>query len=69
MLVAKERMCKHKSYVKTIVFFIIANKFNVQFQLYQDKDNFVQVSFISGCHSLTPLLANYPSLSFCRASN
>ena len=29
----------------------------------QDKDNSVQVSFKSGCHSLTPVLANFPSLS------
>ena len=34
--------------------------------LYQDKDNSVQVSFISGCHRLTPILAKYHSLSFCR---
>ena len=29
----------------------------------QDKDNSVQVSFKSGCHSLTPVLASFPSLS------
>ena len=28
-----------------------------------DKDNSVQVSFKSGCHSLTPVFANFPSLS------
>ena len=31
--------------------------------LLQDKDNYVQVSFKSGWHSLTPVLANFPSLS------
>ena len=32
--------------------------FNVQFTPYQDKDNFVLVSFISGCLRLKPVLAN-----------
>ena len=29
----------------------------------QDKNNSVQFSFKSGCHSLTPVLANFHSLS------
>ena len=33
--------------------------------LFQDKDNSVQVPFITGCHSLTLVLANFPNLSFC----
>ena len=43
--------------------FISSNKLNVQLMFLQDKDNSVQVSFKSGCHSLTPVLANFPSLS------
>ena len=65
----KEGICKHKSCVETIAFFIIPSRFNVLFMLYKDKDNSVQVSFISGCHRLTPVFANYPSLSFCRFFN
>ena len=41
-------------------FFIIPNKFDVQFMSHQDIDNTVQVSFIPGCHRLMPVLANYP---------
>ena len=43
--------------------FISSNKLNVQLIFLQDKDNSVQVSFKSGCHSLTPVHANFPSLS------
>ena len=59
-----EGVCKHKSYVETrwVFFFVIPNNYNVQFMPYQDKGNSVQVSF----NRLTPVLANYHSLSFCR---
>ena len=62
----KEGICEHKSYVETRFFFNILNNYNVQFMPYQDKDNSVQVSYILGRHRLTPILANYPILSFCR---
>ena len=41
--------------------FISSNKLNVQLMFLKNKDNYVQVSFKSGCHSLTPVLANFPS--------
>ena len=43
--------------------FISANKLNVQLMFLKVKDNSVQVSFKSDCHSLTPVLPNFPSLS------
>ena len=43
--------------------FISSNKLNVRLMFLQDKDNSVQVSFKSDCHSLTPVLANFPGLS------
>ena len=42
----KEGLCKHKIYVETSSFIII-----------RGKDNSVQVSFISGCHKITPVLS------------
>ena len=38
---------------------MLPNKFNEQFMFYQDKDNSVLVSIISGCHRLTTVLAGY----------
>ena len=43
--------------------FISSNKLNVHLMFLQDKENAVQVSFKSGWHSLTPVHANFPSLS------
>ena len=43
--------------------FISSNKLNVQLMFLQDKDNPVEVSFKSDCHSLTSVLANFPSLT------
>ena len=43
--------------VNSETFFISPNQFNVQLMLVQDKNNSVQVSFISGSHSLIPVLA------------
>ena len=67
----EEGICKHKSCVERTVFFfffffIIPIKFNVQFIPYQDKENSVQGSIISGGLRLSSVLTNYPSLSFCR---
>ena len=39
----KEGLCKHTSYVETIVSFIIPNNYNVKVMPYQDEYNFVQV--------------------------
>ena len=43
--------------------FISSNKLFGQLMSIQDNDNPVHVSFKSGCHSITPVLANFPSLS------
>ena len=59
-MLVKKGIDKHKSYKETSFFFIIPNKFDVQFMSHQDTDNRYRFSFIPGCHRLMPVLANYP---------
>ena len=59
MLVQNGYVSKHS--VSNYIF-IGSNKLNVQLLFLQDKCKSVQVSFKSYCHSLMPVLANFPIL-------